>query len=417
MELLNIPSLITVGDGNGGQAISSLREYLNQLISANSIASFLTHKIDKYGDASTGAIRVRIPRYLQSFKYNPKGGNPLQEYQVSEVIVPIDVERMIKSSVDDFDLRRFEESGAYQVQVLSSVAKTIIADLNAHFYQYVANEIANNKQNTIQLDFSNIATSQDELASNKLKAYQLVQFINGFKKIFNTINYSLEDTDITTVLDDVAINNIVYGFTTGTAGDKAIDIQVQGSKLLVNKIGGLTYTRDNMISNNVIPAGVSFNGDEDFDFSNITAISIFAGAVAFPYYVKSMWSATDPDTGNLIVGSKYLFGAKSIYPQFIWAAVKDNSNFKYNLDGAKVSMVGNLKNPTTLKVVGTSNSNNIPLSEMGNLSVASSDENVATATIANGVITITKVANGVATISLTSDNEKVKGDERQILFA
>lgn len=417
MELLDIPSLITIGDGNGGQAIASLREYLRQLISANSIATFLTHKVEMYGDASTGAIRVRIPRYLQSFKYSPKGGNPIQEMNVSEVIVPVDQERMVKTSVDKFDLVRFENDGAYQAEILGSIAKTIIADLNAHFYKTVVEALKNNKQNTIELDLSSIATSADELALNKMKAYQLVQFISKSKKVFNKINYSLETDDILTVLDTIAQNNIIYGYTTGSAGDKAIDIQIEGYKTVAKSLGGLTYVVDDMVVDNVHPAGVSFNGDEDFDFSNITALSIFAGAVAFPFYVISLATAIDPDTFNPIIGSKYLFGSKVVLPQLIWGAVKNNNEYNYNYDGAKVSMVGNLTNPTTFKVVATSNSGNIPLSEMGELSVSSSDESVATVAYANGVVTVTKVANGIATISLTSNNEKVKGDERQILFA
>lgn len=416
MDLLNIPSLITIGDGQGGNAISSVGEYLRKLISANSIASFISHKVEMYGQPSTGAVRVRIPRYLKSFAYKQLGGNKTQEMQVGEIVVSIDKMEMIKTSVDEFDLMRFKESGAYQAEVLASVAKTIIAELNAQFYKLVAETLKVNKQNVIELDLCSLATSQTDLNKFRFNAYQYVQFLNNSKKVFNDIQYSLETSDVLSVIDSIAQNNLVYAFTTGSAGDKSIDIQVQGSNIVGKQLGGLDYVVDNMCINNVIAMGQSFSGDNEYDFRNNCVLSIFAGAVAFNYYIKSMVSTLDPDTLNPIIASKYMYGGKVILPNLVWGAVKDATDYEYNLDNAGVRLLKTKETATEIKYEIVSTDATIPLSELGTFSVVSSDTGVGTVVVAQNVATLTKVANGTTNLTLSSDNPKVKGEVREVII-
>jgi hypothetical protein len=315
-NLFDIPSLITIGDGNGGNAVASLREYLRSLISANSIATFMTHKAEIYGSADTGAVRVRVPYFLQSNAYTPNAYNPRQQMQVSEVIVPIDQERAIITSVDDFDLVRFQNSGAYQAEILGSIAKSIIADLNANFYLLVLNHLKENKQQTIAIaDFS--ADLDGDFAKAKVNAYKFARFINSQKQVFDKFHLSLETTDITSVINSNAQLNLIAGLTTGSAGDKAIDVQVKGSSLVANEIYGQVYTVDNMVIGNTLPSGSSFSADEEFDFSNLEVVSIYAGAVAFANYVKSLVATINPEDLNTIIGSKYLFGGKVVLPSLV----------------------------------------------------------------------------------------------------
>jgi hypothetical protein len=316
MELLNIPSLITIGDGNGGQATASLREYLRSLIQANSIATYATHKADIYGAADTGAIRVRIPQYLQSKTYNPLGGNANSQLQVSEVIVPIDQMRMVKALVDQFDLVRFQNSGAYQAEVLGKIATTIVADLNANFYLTCLECLKKNKQNVIVIDNFD-ADISDDFTKAKVNAYAFSRFINKQKAVFDKIHYSLETSDIISVINANGQLNLIAGLTTGSAGDKAIDVQVKGSNVVGNSLYGNTYVVDNMVIGNILPSGSSFSEDEEFDFSNLSALSIYAGAVACASYIQSLTTAIDPDTLNPIVGCKYLYGIKVVLEQFV----------------------------------------------------------------------------------------------------
>ena len=416
MNLYNIPSLITIGDGNGGQAIVSIKEYLRTLISANGIATFMTHKVEMYGSADTGAIRVRIPRFLQVQNYSALGGNPTQRMEVSEVIVPVEETKMVKTEVEHFDLVRFQKSGEYQAEVLGSIAKSIVAYLNAVFYQTVFDCLKTNKQNTIQLDFEENATTVDGFNNLKLKAYQYVQFINKSKKIFTNLNYSLETTDITTVLNSQGATNLVYGFTSGSASDKAIDIQVKGFNVVPKSFGGLTYLTDDMVINNSLAAGLSFNGDVDFDFAGLTAISVYVGSVAMPYLVQSLKVVDNPDTLNPIIGSKLLYGVKVVLPQFVWGAVKDNSAFTYDWSNVKLGLIPNATtNPTKIKVVVSPNT--ITPDEIGNFTVKSSNEGVATVSYDAGVITVTKVAAGTTDISIeTSTSTAIKPAVRTFTF-
>lgn len=416
MNLLQVPSLITITGPNGEQQPTSINEYLRTLISANSIATFMSHKVEMYGKVEeNGSIKVKIPRFFQATKYNALGGNKTQQAKMTYVMVSIDKESMIKTSIDKFDLMRFKESGAYQAEVIGSIAKTIILDLNAHFYLKAMEIIQANKQNAIQLDFSKQAESLEEMAQAKLTNYKYVQFINQSKKVFTTLNYSLETSDIITVLDTIGATNVTFGFTTGSAGDKAIDIQVEGYNTVAKQLGGLNYITDEAVINNIHPMGSSFSADEEFDFSNATAFSIYSGAIAMPFVILEAISTYDPDTLNPIIGSKYMYGIEAVLPQFIWGAFKDVSHFVPNLEGSKLNLVGVSTNPSTLKVVATPT--NLKLSDMGTITATSSDESVATVAYANGIVTVTKVSEGSTTIKVSSNNSKVNSGEKEVIFA
>lgn len=414
MELLNIPSLITIKGPDGSEQPTSLKEYLRTLISANGIATFLSHKVEMYGTADAGAIRVRIPYRLMTSHYNNFGGNKTQDMEMTNVVVPIEEERIVKTRVQKFDMVRFQNSGAYQAEILGSIAQTIMLQLNFEFYKAALESLKSNKQNTLKLDFTKIANSVEDLTAFKMNVYKYVQFINKAKKVFTRMNYSLETSDINTVLDSIGQANMVYSFTTGNAADKAIDIQVEGSKVVAKQLGGLNYIIDNGAIDNIHPTGVSVSLDDEYDFSNLTAMSIYAGAIALPYLIESVVSTIDPDTMRPVIASLFLFGKKVVLPQFVWGAVKDDTGYVVNTNGAKVSIMGNLTNPTSLKVVSTPVS--LSLEDLGTITATSSNEAVATVSYANGVITITKVANGSCDIEVKSSIQKVLGDKKTITF-
>jgi hypothetical protein len=99
----------------------------------------------------------------------------------------------------------------------------------------------------------------------------------------------------------------------------------------------------------------------------------------------------------------------------VWAVVKDNSIYSNNLTGTKLNLIGANTNPSTLNVVVTPQS--IALSDVGTISVSSSNEAVCSVAYANGKVTVTKVGNGTATITVSSDNGVTKAGTKEIIFA
>jgi hypothetical protein len=96
--------------------------------------------------------------------------------------------------------------------------------------------------------------------------------------VFDRIKFGFDKGSLLTIMNPVSEINRKYGLTAASASDKAFDLLVNGG-IQIKDFWGNQYTTSNLVGNS-IPRGTAFIKDENIDFTNIQALSVYNGAIA-----------------------------------------------------------------------------------------------------------------------------------------
>lgn len=310
-----------MGDGAAGQIALDLKTRVLRIISESGFA-YQTASLMDPTQVNAGSVSYQVPEILMAEDYGTGTGD-FQKLNSGLVEIPINTRRVVRYHYETFDYSRLGDM-TYVVSVIAnSVAMTIQNDLNAHFWNSIAEKFTKGtgdlrKQSIMLPDLVKQNATSDQIRAAIKKLQWKTTEIN---KTWNKKALGIPKSELMIYLDTFADINIrdAYWNQPNSLGQRVIAKDLVGYQIG----GGIYYYLDKMIGA-TIEANSSFSKDKKLDLSKYIGFIIHNEAVAMPFNLNQMVAVTNPVTGNPQWIAKYQFGFGFVRPWLVWAITKED---------------------------------------------------------------------------------------------
>lgn len=327
---------LNMGDGVGGKVALSIETRVLRILADSGLTwRFATSTNPE--SVKAGTATYYVPEIVQTKAYDPNGAAAYDPLQAGLRSFNLNERGMAKYEIESFDVSRLQNSEALLGQIALSLAMSIEATLNGHFWNNIKKEF-DNTSGTLRLQKIELDKLGEQITYTKAESdavfndlLKLEYKITELSALFDKQHLGIDKADFYCILAPKCDATIRVAFRDQPS---AIGEWQIAQTLVGRKIGNVRYIIDKMIGQN-IAKNTSFSLDTDFNLQNIWGILVHNEAIAMPINFQGVYQLQNQDNANTRVIAKYQFGFGIIRPKLVYIITKTGQTITKTITAVK----------------------------------------------------------------------------------